>query len=120
MQRISCFPPIVDSQSRILILGSVPGAKSLEMSQYYAHPQNQFWKILFRLFDIKPTDDYQKKIDFLKNHNIALWDVIESCERKGSQDTAIKNEKDNNIAALIHQHPNIQAIFLMDKNLTKI
>jgi hypothetical protein len=124
MNRINSFPPIVDEQSEILILGSVPGAKSLEMQQYYAHPQNQFWKILFHIFNETFSADYHQKIDLLKRHKIALWDVIESCERKGSLDTEIKNEIDNNIPQLIENHPNIKIIFCNGqksyKNLIKI
>lgn len=124
MKRINSFPPIVDEHSEILILGSVPGAKSLEMQQYYAHPQNQFWKILFHLFDAEFSSDYQRKIKLLKQNKIALWDVIESCERKGSLDTEIKNEIDNNIPQLIESHPNIKTIFCNGqksyKNLIKI
>jgi len=124
MNRINSFPPIADEHSKILILGSVPGAKSLEMQQYYAHPQNQFWKIMFHLFDEAFSSDYQRKIELLKQNKIALWDVIESCERKGSLDTEIKNEIDNNIPQLIENHPNIKTIFCNGqksyKNLVKI
>ena len=124
MTRINSFPPIVDGQSKILILGSVPGVRSLEMQQYYAHPQNQFWKILFNLFDETFSLDYQQKVNLLKKHNIALWDVIESCERKGSLDTEIKNEVDNNIPELIDKHQTIRIIFCNGqksyKNLIKI
>lgn len=61
MNRINSFTPIVDEQSEILILGSVPGVKSLEMQQYYAHPQNQFWKLMFHLFDKSFSLDYQEE-----------------------------------------------------------
>jgi len=124
MNRINSFPPIVDEHSQILILGSVPGVKSLEMQQYYAHPQNQFWKLMFHLFDEAFSLDYQERINLLKEKKIALWDVIESCERKGSLDTEIKNEIDNNIPQLIKNHPNIKIIFCNGqksyKNLIKI
>lgn len=92
-QRIFSFPPIVDSNSRILILGSIPGVKSLEKQQYYGHPQNKFWKIIFELLNEDFTGDYGEKIRMLKKHRIALWDVIDSCERKGSLDSEIKNEE---------------------------
>jgi hypoxanthine-DNA glycosylase len=85
-QRISSFPPVISKRSKILILGSIPGAKSLEMRQYYAHPQNRFWKIIFELLNENFTTDYSEKIKILKKHHIALWDVIDSCERKGSLD----------------------------------
>jgi len=124
MNRISSFPPIVDDNSRILILGSMPGAKSLQMQQYYAFPQNQFWKIMFQLFDEAFSEDYETRINLIKQNNVALWDVIESCERKGSSDTEIKDEIDNNIPELIESHPKIRTIFCNGqksyKNLLKI
>lgn len=122
--RISSFPPIIDSNSKILILGSIPGVKSLEKQQYYAHPQNKFWKIIFELFHEKFTEDYQKRINVLKKNHIALWDVIDSCERKGSLDSEIKNEEANQIADLLEDYPGIEAIFCNGgksfKNLQKI
>ena len=124
MNRINSFPPIVDDDSRILILGSMPGAKSLQMQQYYAFPQNQFWKIMFYLFNEEFSSDYETRINLLKENHIALWDVIESCERKGSSDTEIKADVDNDIPELIENHPNIQTIFCNGqksyKNLVKI
>ena len=122
--RIKSFPPIIDGQSEVLILGSIPGAKSLEMQQYYAHPQNQFWKIISQLTEEKFTTDYSERLAILKKHHIALWDVIDSCERKGSLDSAIINEEANEIKELLIQHPNIKAIFCngqkSHKNLQKI
>ena len=122
--RISSFPPIVDNNSKILILGSIPGVKSLEKQQYYGHPQNKFWKIIFELCNEEFTEDYAERIKILKKHNIALWDVIDSCERKGSLDSEIKNEEANEIGQLLHQYPNIEAIFCNGgksyKNLKKI
>ena len=109
--RISSFDPIVSEDSKILILGSVPGAKSLEMEEYYAHPQNQFWKIIFHLFNENLTSDYGEKLEFLKRNNIALWDVIDTCERKGSLDSEIRNEEANDIQQLLQNYPSIKAIF---------
>lgn len=124
MSRISSFPPIVDKSSKILILGSVPGVKSLQMQQYYAHPQNNFWKLMFHLVDTEFSSDYHTRLQLLKKHRIALWDVIESCERKGSKDTDIKSEIDNDIQELINSHPNIKIIFCNGqksyKNLLKV
>ena len=102
----------------------MPGAKSLQMQQYYAFPQNQFWRILFNLFDEEFSEDYETRINLLKENNVALWDVIESCERKGSSDTEIKAEIDNNIPELIETYPDIKTIFCNGqksyKNLLKI
>lgn len=122
--RISSFPPIIDQFSKILILGSVPGVKSLEMQQYYAHPQNKFWKIMFEIFEEEFSTDYSDRIKILKKNRLALWDVIDSCERKGSLDSEIRNEEANQIKELLQEHSNIRAIFCNGqksyKNLQKI
>ncbi|WP_284462535.1 DNA-deoxyinosine glycosylase [Chryseobacterium sp.] len=122
--RISSFPPHIDDQSEILILGSIPGVKSLEKQQYYAHPQNKFWKIILELLNEEFTEDYSKRLEVLKKHHIALWDVIYSCERKGSLDSEIKNEEANQIGELLDEHPNVKAIFSNGgksyKNLQKL
>ena len=65
MQKISSFPPIINENSKILILGSIPGVKSLEMQQYYAHPQNKFWKIICEIFNEEFTTNYQHRIEIL-------------------------------------------------------
>lgn len=109
--RIFSFPPIIDNTAEILILGSIPGVKSLEKQQYYAHPQNTFWKIVLELLNEEFTEDYSVRIATLKKHHIALWDVIDSCERKGSLDSEIKNEEANQIEELLDEYPNIRAIF---------
>ena len=111
MNRISSFPPIVCKDSKVLILGSVPDIKSLEMQEYYAHPQNKFWRILFELFQEDFTADYAEKIELLKKNKIAVWDVIDSCERKGSLDTEIKNEAHHDILQLLQDFPSIKVIF---------
>jgi len=122
--RISSFPPIIDKNSEILILGSIPGIKSLEKQQYYGHPQNKFWKIIFELFNEEFTEDYEKRIAVLRKYKIALWDVIDSCERIGSLDSEIKNEEANQIPELLEEYPNIKAIFCNGgksyKNLQKL
>lgn len=111
MNRISSFPPIVSKDSKVLILGSVPGIKSLEMQEYYAHPQNKFCRILFELFHEDFTADYAEKIELLKKNKIAVWDVIDSCEGKGSLDTEIKNEAHHDILQLLQDFPSIKVIF---------
>lgn len=122
--RIASFPPIISGDSKILILGSVPGVKSLEMQQYYAHPQNQFWKIIFELFQEDFTADYSSRIEVIRKNHLALWDVIDTCERKGSLDSNIINEEANDIRNLLNDFPNIKAVFSNGqksfKNLQKI
>lgn len=111
MNRISSFSPLISEDSKVLILGSVPGMKSLEMQEYYAHPQNKFWRILFELFEEEFSTNYCEKIKLLKKYKIGVWDVIDSCERKGSLDTQIKNENHHNIFKLLEDFPSIKVIF---------
>lgn len=122
--RISSFAPIISTTSKILILGSVPGVKSLEIQQYYAHPQNQFWKIVFELLGEDFSKDYETRIETIRKNNIALWDVIDTCEREGSLDTKIRNEEHNDITKILNDHPSISVIFCNGqksfKNLKKI
>ena len=102
--------PIYNEESKILILGSFPSVKSREVNFYYAHPQNQFFKILSNVFNEEIND----KNDFLYKHNIALWDVVKSCTIEGSNDSSIKNIEVNNIEDLIKKS-NITTIFTTGK-----
>lgn len=106
------FSPIINHQSKILILGSIPGVKSLEKQQYYAHPQNRFWKLIGLLCNYNNLSDleYDNKLNILLNNKLALWDVIKSCERKGSMDSDILNESPNNFDLLLKKYPNIEKI----------
>ncbi|RLL44938.1 DNA-deoxyinosine glycosylase [Oceanobacillus piezotolerans] len=108
--KISSFPPVLPENPKVLILGSIPGKKSLEKKQYYGNPRNHFWPIMFRLFEREPVDDYYEKILFIKNHGIALWDTIGACYREGSLDAAITEEEPNNIPHLLGKHPSISLI----------
>lgn len=114
MAKCKSFSPSVNNKSKILILGSMPGVKSLTEQQYYAHPQNRFWKLMALICNNKdlPNKDYQEKLNILLEHGIALWDVIKSCDRAGSLDTDIKNEVPNDIERLLTKYPNIKKIFL--------
>ena len=105
------FAPVADANSKILILGSMPGKKSLEMQQYYAYPQNRFWKLLAYLLEAEVPVDYAEKIALLRRNNIALWDVLAYCEREGSLDSDIKDEVPNDIAGFLTLHPQIKAVF---------
>jgi hypoxanthine-DNA glycosylase len=105
------LPPIIDGNSRFLILGTFPSVISLEKQEYYANPANHFWKILYRIWDTPFTEDYGQRLQFLAKHKIALWDVLASCERIGSGDNKIKNEKPNKLRALIRQYPNLTHLF---------
>ena len=104
------FPPIVDEQCRVLVLGSMPSVGSLERQQYYGHKQNYFWPMLFSLLEEPYSDDYSKKKDLLLRHHIALWDVLASCEREGSLDSNITDEVPNPIGQLLTDYPSIRYI----------
>lgn len=104
------FPPVVSPESRVLILGSMPGRTSLEMQQYYAHPQNRFWKLLAALFAAELPTDYEAKLALLQKNKLALWDVLGVCEREGSLDSDIRNEQPNDIIGLLQQYPQIRAV----------
>ena len=78
------FEPIASPNATILILGTMPGIKSLELGQYYGHKQNNFWKLVFTIFKEDITDDYEAKKEILLKNNIALWDVLKYCDRVGS------------------------------------
>ncbi len=114
------FAPIVNDHSSILILGSLPGDLSIAEHQYYAHPQNRFWKILFHLFDEPFSTDYQKRKDLLLKNQIALWDVCGSAIRKGSMDIHIKEVSPNAITQLLAEHPRIQHVFFNGQKATNL
>lgn len=114
MNKCKSFAPSIDNNSRILILGSMPGVKSLEKCQYYAHPQNRFWKVMGAICNEPdlPEFDYDIKLKTLLKNNIALWDTIKSCKRNGSLDSDIQNEIPNDIRKLLKKYPNIKTICL--------
>lgn len=105
------FPPISNADAKVLILGTMPGAKSLALNQYYGHPQNAFWKIMFTLFDTPYSKEYEERKNLLLNNHIAVWDVLEACLREGSLDSAIQEEVPNDIESFLKLHPNIRHIF---------
>jgi len=104
------FGPVYDSKSKVLLLGSFPSVKSRKEQFYYAHPQNRFWKVMSIIFNEEITDKKQ----FLLNKNIALWDVIESCEINGSSDASIKNVNPNDISLIIN-NSEVKYIFVLGK-----
>ena len=112
MNNCKSFKPSIDNNSKILILGSMPGVKSLEEQQYYAHPQNRFWKVMGVVCNESKLHelDYDLKLKTLLKNNIALWDTIKSCRRDGSLDSDIQNEIPNDIKELLKKYPNIKTI----------
>lgn len=104
------FPPISSPSARVLILGSLPGRLSLERGEYYANPQNSFWKILAAQVPQMPTD-YAGRVKTLIEHHVALWDVLAAATRLGSLDADIADDAiPNNFRAFFHAHPHVQLI----------
>ena len=114
------FNAIVPEESKVLILGSLPGDRSLAEQQYYAHPQNRFWKLIFHLFEEELPTHYRERTDILHKHGIALWDVCQTAFRKGSMDLDIVQEVPNNIPKLLETNPGIQAIFFNGQKAEKL
>ena len=102
------FSPVVGKNPKILILGTMPGRKSLEMQEYYSHPRNIFWKIIFNLLKVDEKITYSGKIKLIKENRIALWDACYSCTRDGSLDSKIKDETPNQILDFLKRYQSIE------------
>ena len=104
------FFPVVGKNPKILILGTIPGRKSLEMQEYYSHPRNIFWKIIFNLLKVTEKNTYSEKIELVKEKQIALWDVCYSCTREGSLDSNIKDETPNQIPDFLQKYRTVEIV----------
>lgn len=109
--RKRCFDPVVDHRTRLLVLGSLPGDKSLAVQEYYGNPQNKFWALMSEVidFDLVPLA-YNARLEALLAHGVGLWDVVAEAHRKGSLDIHIKERNDNDLLGLLARLPNIKAI----------
>jgi len=109
---VESFAPIVGRGARALIVGSMPGVRSLEAGQYYAHPQNAFWPILGTVCGFDPALPYAERTRRLRSCGLALWDVLQQCDRDGSLDSAIiaDSVRVNDFAALLRRHKGIEAV----------
>ena len=105
------FPPIANKNAKILILGTMPGKKSLELQEYYGYKYNVFWKILFNLLNSDFSEDYNTKKKLLIDNNIALWDSLQFCFRKGSADADIKDEIPNDFETFFKEHPTVTHVY---------
>ena len=99
------IPPVYDDRSKILILGSFPSVKSREGQFFYHHKQNRFWKVLAAVFEDTLPETIEEKKEFLLRHNIAIWDVIASCDIEGSSDSSIKNAVPNDFSFILKTAP---------------
>lgn len=106
------FPPIIGTKPRALVLGSMPGKASLQAQQYYAHPRNLFWPFMQAIFHIDTTADYPQRCKALVGEGVAVWDVLQSCERASSLDADIIESSivPNDFATLLSENASIQKI----------
>ena len=108
--RIVAFPPVARPDARVLILGSMPSVESLRQGFYYGHPRNAFWRIMAEIYGASLREDIPAKTALLEENGIALWDVLHSCEREGSLDSAIRSVEPNDFAGLFEKCPGIGKI----------
>lgn len=116
---LNSFPSISNNEAKVLILGTMPGVQSLKLNQYYGHDRNAFWKIVFTLFDEPFSIVYEDRKNLLLKNNIAVWDVLKACIRKGSLDSAIEQEVPNDFNAFLEAHPHIEHIFFNGQQAAK-
>jgi len=108
------FDPIVFNDTQTLILGSFPSIKSFDNNFYYAHPRNQFWKILEKVSGY-PVNNKDQKIWLLKEMKLGVWDMVASCQRDNSLDSSLEDEVVNDIPALLEQYPSIKKLAFTGK-----
>ena len=104
------FPPISDAEIEVLILGTLPGDRSLQSGEYFAHPRNRFWKIIANITNNSLPESYSDKQELLFKSRIGVWNVLHKADRKGSLDAAIQNEEPNDIPAFIERHKKLKVI----------
>ncbi len=113
------FKPIYDSSSKILILGTLPSVKSRENEFYYGHPKNRFWKVVASVVGETEPKSVAEKTEMLLRHNIALWDVIDSCDIAGSSDSSIRNVVPTDLCGIIKES-GIERIFANGKKAAEL
>lgn len=106
------FGPVAGDDAAILILGSMPGEASLTRNQYYGHPRNAFWPIVCGILEADPRVAYTERLQLLLDNQIALWDVLKTCEREGSLDASIQvaSEEANDLVGFLSQHSQIRTL----------
>jgi len=120
LTRLTCIPPIIDDNSRVLILGTMPGVLSLQKQQYYANPGNLFWKIIYGLFNLLPEENYDARVAFIKKKGIAVWDVLKHCTREGSSDSNIMDIEVNEFSELLKRYDRIKCIAFSSQKASQL
>lgn len=107
------LPPIADPDSRLLILGNMPSVMSLAAAEYYGNPRNAFWRIAGELFGFEVDEPYPRRVEALRRNGVAVWDVLHSCRRPGSLDSAVDPASmvANDFAAFFAAHPAIERVY---------
>ncbi len=113
------FPPVFDKNSRVLVLGTMPSPKSREQGFYYGHPRNRFWPVLAAVLGESCPQTIEEKKNLALKHGVAIWDVLESCEIHGADDTSIRNPVPNQMRKIM-DHANIQAVFTTGTKATAL
>ncbi len=109
--RKRCFDPVIDDRTRLLILGSLPGDKSLAAQQYYGNRQNRFWHLMSEVIGVDLVSlDYARRLQTLLEHGVGLWDVVAEAHREGSLDSRIRRRDDNDLCGLLARFPQIGTI----------
>lgn len=107
---IHSFPPLAGKNARVVVLGSMPGAESLRQQQYYAHSRNAFWPIMADIVGCDVNAPYKTRAEAIRQSKIAVWDVLHSCTREGSLDSAIADDVPNDFAGFFKKHPAIETV----------
>lgn len=122
MSYVESFAPIESSRAETLILGTMPSVASLAAGEYYAHPRNQFWDIVAKIFAFSRSASYRRRRAVLIAHRVAVWDVLESCTRPGSLDGAIARDSIvvNDFAAFFARHPRVRRVLFNGATAEKL
>ncbi len=108
-EKLYCFAPVINKDTKVLVIGTMPGTASLQAVEYYAFERNAFWPIIFKISG-KTAETYSEKIKLLQKLQIGLWDNLKVCEREGSLDSDIKQAEPNDFENLLTQYPTIERL----------
>lgn len=116
------LPPRIGTAAHVLVLGSFPGARSLDEGRYYANPKNRFWRALSPVCDLAPGDAYESRVAAVNRRGIALWDLLGACRRLGSLDQRMVrgSEEPNDLGAVVAAHPELRAILLNGRSVADL